>query len=115
MAEPILDFLAPAYVREKRITLELAPDAVLAAGGPVLLLVSYNKCAPEGVMLPLILDVQGPSESSVQRREFRRAAPGSVIIVPREGGPHVVTLRESAHNRWWGSVSFEVAGDRLSK
>lgn len=113
MPEPFIDEIAPRYIREKRITVALGEDTPLQSGKPVLLTVDYSKCDPEGVVLPLVFEVQGPSSASYQRREFRRASPGSILFKPREGGTHVVTLREAFHNRWWGSVSMKVSGELL--
>lgn len=109
----ILDDLAPDYIREKRISLSLGENTEKTAGSPVLLEVDYSEADPEGVVLPLIFEVQGPSPASSQRREFRRTPPKSIIFKPREGGTHVVTLREFSHNRWFGSLTIEVSGESL--
>jgi hypothetical protein len=109
----LLDDICPRYIREKRITLALEPGAATRAFGPILLTVDYSKAAPEGVVLPLILEVQGPSAQSYQRREFTRVAPSSVLFTPREGGTHSVVLREAGHNRWFGSLRVSVEGERL--
>lgn len=118
MIGPALDELSPPYVREARfdLTVALGPDKLLApirAFTSVVIDVSYARTAPEGVMLPILLEVQGPSAGSYQRREFLRAPPASIIFTPREGGPHLVTLREVAHNRWHGSLRLDVEGERL--
>lgn len=111
---PTLDELAPRTCREKKLDLQLDPNAdAPRAFYPVLVLVSYARTLPAGVMLPLIFEVQGPSSASYQRRDYTRSAPGTLIFKPREGGRHLVVLREAAHCRWWGSVSFEVAGERI--
>lgn len=110
-----LDELSPPYIREKRIDLSLGADSELpAAMRSVLLDVNYDRTFPEGVVLPLLLEIQGPSPASYQRRVFRRVAPQSILFTPREGGPHAVILREVCHNRWWGSLRFDVSGERLS-
>ncbi len=114
-----LEELSPSYIREPRIALSITLDAVTKlapparAFQPVLLDVDYASTKPEGVVLPLLLEVQGPSPASYQRREFLHAAPDSLVFEPREGGTHLVTLREVAHNRWWGSLRVEVEGERL--
>jgi hypothetical protein len=113
MAETTLDELSPAYVRDKRITLAVEQGAKVSAGRPLLLTVSYAKTLPEGVMLPLLLEVQGPSRASYVRREYTRAAPGAVIFTPREGGPFTVILREVAHNRWFGTLNLTVEGELI--
>lgn len=109
----LLESIAPSYVRERRLHLALAPDTVPAANQSLVLSVDYNKALPEGVVLPLVLEVQGPSPASYQRREFVRTRPLSIVLTPREGGAHLVTLREVAHNRWWGSLHFDVEGTHI--
>jgi len=109
-----IDDIAPSYVREKRIDLTLdAGQLTVRAFQPVLVNVGYDRCKPEGVMMPLVLEVQGPSPQSYQRREYTKALPVSFIFTPREGGPHLVTLREVAHNRWWSSLNLDVEGELL--
>jgi len=109
-----IDDLAPSYIREKRIDLTLDPsNPVVRAGRPVLIGVSYARALPAGIMLPLVLEIQGPSPGGYQRREFTRTVPAGVIFTPREGGPHLVTLREAAHNRWWGSLTLDIEGELI--
>ena len=115
---PTLDELAPGYLRGKRLDLEVDPDEdAPRAFRPLLLTVGYERTLADelgGVMLPLLFEVQGPSASSYQRREYVRGKPPSTIIwTPREGGRHLVTLREVAHNYFFGSLVVEVAGEPL--
>jgi hypothetical protein len=114
MNTAVLDEISPSYIREPRIDVTLSPDTPKPqAFVPVLMLVSFERCKPEGVMLPLIFEVQGPSPSSYQRREFVHSPPDSLVFKPIEGGVHTVTLREVAHNRWFGSLRVTVEGDPL--
>jgi len=109
-----LDEIAPLYVREKRLDLTLDQSiTTVRAFAPVLVQISYERALPEGVTLPLVFELQGPSAQSYQRREYLRTAPASIIFTAREGGPHVATLREVAHNRWWGSLRLDVEGERI--
>jgi hypothetical protein len=109
---PTIDELAPQYVREKKLDLSTDPDAEAPrANRSILVTVNYGRTAPDGVSLPLVMEIQGPSPTSYQRRVFSRTRPASVIFTPREGGRHDVILREAAHNRWWGSLALEVAGE----
>jgi hypothetical protein len=111
-----LDEIAPSYIGEDRLDLSLDPSIVTpSAFVPLLVNVSYGRCVPQGVMLPLIFEAQGPSPESYVRRVFMRAAPSSVIFTPREGGPHLVTLREAAHNRWWGRLRLSIEGETLAR
>lgn len=114
MADTTLDEISPRYVREKRLDLKLdASQLTVRAFQPVLVNVGYARAKPEGVMMPLVLEVQGPSPLSYQRREYTKALPVSFIFTPREGGPHLVTLREVAHNKWWASLNLDVEGELL--
>lgn len=111
-----LDEISPRYIGEDRIDLSLDPSiTVPGAFAPLLVNVSYARCEPNGVMLPLIFEAQGPSAESYIRRVFSRAAPASLIFTPREGGPHLVVLREAAHNRWWGRLRLSVEGETLDR
>lgn len=109
-----VDDIAPSYLREERIDLTLAvgqpePRAFFA----ILCDVGTLRTKPAGLVLPLILEVQGPSAASYERTEYHHAVPGQIVFVPREGGRHLVTLREAAHNRWFGSLRVDVAGELL--
>lgn len=113
MADPTLDEISPAYVRDKRFDLTLELGANARANNSILINVSYKRALPQGASLPLVLEVQGPSAQSYQRREYTRVLPVALIVSPREGGPHLVTLREVAHNRWFGTLSLDVEGELL--
>jgi hypothetical protein len=108
------DELCPDYVGEKRIVLNRAdPTSTLRARTPITLTVNYDACDPQGVVLPLVLTIATERGSSFDRQVFRRSAPSEVTFVPREGGPHTVRLAEFAHNRWFGTLTLDVLGDRL--
>ena len=113
MVDSLIEELSPSYIREKRFDLTLEPNAKPRANNSLLVNVSYARALPEGVMLPLVLEIQGTSSKSYQRREFTRTAPTAIIFSPREGGPHLVTLREAAHNRWFGALRLDVEGELL--
>ncbi len=116
MAGPSMEELSPRTLREDRIDLELdASVTTVAAFSSVLVNVSYSRTLPQGVLLPLIFEVQGPSAESYQKRVFYRHAPSSLVFTPVEGGPHLVALREAAHNRWWGRLHLDVEGERLDE
>lgn len=108
------DELCPDYVGEKRIVLNLSdPDATLQARTAITLSVNYDACDPEGVVLPLVLTVATEGGTSFFRQVFRRSTPSEITFVPREGGAHGVRLAEFAHNRWHGTLTLVVLGDRL--
>lgn len=111
---PTIDELAPREVRQKRIDLTLSPsDDAPHANRPITVLVGTTRTLPAGLALPLIFEVQGPAPSSYQKRVFAWHVPKQIVFTPREGGRHLVVLREAAHQKWWGSLAIVVAGERL--
>jgi hypothetical protein len=103
--------ISPAVIGEERIRLTVsATQGPIVADAAVSLDVDYAQALPQGVTLPLELIIQGPTLDGYQRRAFRRSAPSSIVVVPRESGQHQITLREAAHNRWWGALQFYVEG-----
>lgn len=112
---PTIDEIAPRYVREKKLDLSLEPKAdPPRAFNPILVQISYERTLPADVSLPLIFEVQGPSPSSYRRTDYTRHRPRQLIFTPREGGRHLVILREAFHNRHWGSLAIDVAGETLA-
>lgn len=108
------DELCPDYVGEQRITLNLTePDETPRARTTVFVDVTYDGCDPEGVVLPLVLTVTTERGSSFERRVYRRVKPARIGFTPKEGGLHTIRIGEFAHNRWWGSLTIDVLGDRL--
>jgi len=116
MAVPtLIDELSPETIGEDRISLALVAGlAPPRAFAPVLVMVDYERCLPEGVALPLELLIAAPSAGNVIRRVLRRAAPRVIAFTPREGGLHGVLVRELAHNRWVGKLRIVVAGDPMT-
>jgi hypothetical protein len=89
---------------------------ILLAHQPISLAISYARCAPTGVVLPIVVTVSsGSSQDSYRRVVFARVAPDSFTFTPREGGPHVIRVSESFHNRWWGALRLDVGGARLNQ
>lgn len=116
----LVDEISPRTMGEDRIVLTL--DASLAAlpallvFQPIILAVDYSACNPEGIVLPLEFTVTGPSgKATFQRRYFTRGAPAELTFTPTEGGSHLARLAECFHNRWWGSLLINVAGDALDR
>lgn len=83
-------------------------------GQAVVLLLDYSD-APGGVLTPLVATVVPPDAELEVRREVFRTAPACLTFVPRQAGRHLVTIRESAHNRWQGRIVVDVAGDQLAQ
>ena len=110
---PTLEELAPRTIREKRLDLVLDSNITNPrAFSHIQVNVSFARTMPDGVCMPLIFEVQGPSSVSYQRHVLR-FKPSALLFVPREGGRHLVILREASHNRWWGSLEIQVAGAPL--
>lgn len=107
------DAICPPYIGEKRFVLSLLTDGTIRAFAQMRIGVDYSACFPEGTMLPLEMIVQGPSQQSYVRRVYSRARPTALLVTPKEGGSHLVTLREFAHNKYWGSLVVNVDGPLL--
>lgn len=108
---PTIDEISPAYVGDDRISLTLDPSSTPRSLVPIQVNVSYAAAEPEGIELPLELLISG--DNTHVRSVFRQAAPTSVVFVPEGAGPHLVLLRELAHNRYVGRLVIDVAGDAL--
>jgi hypothetical protein len=108
----LVDDLAPAYMGEDRIRLTLVTLAPQAFS-EVEVEVDYAKTLPEFVTKPLELIVRSPSPENFFYRVFARTVPRTITFIAREGGRHLVLVRESAHNLWHGKLVVDVAGDRL--
>ncbi len=110
----LLDDISPRYYGEDRFRLTLAdPDQRLIAFGAVLVAVDYAGALPEGIALPLEFTVTAPSSVHSTRKLYRRFAPNELAFVPHEGGSFLVRIGELYHNKWFGTLALEIAGDRL--
>jgi hypothetical protein len=112
----IVDEISPRYYGEDRIKLTLHSDTSSPqVFQPVIVLVDYSECDPEGVVLPLEFTLTGQSgPSTASRRVFRKVRPTEITFRPVEGGSTLVRVAELYHNRWWGSLVIDVAGDPLA-
>jgi len=63
-----------------------------------------------GLVPPFELVLAGPSGQHTTRELAE--VPIAVAVTPLEAGRHRVTVREIAHNRWWGGLDFTVEGER---
>ena len=109
----IIDDISPTFIGEDRIVLTLSQDTPNPkAFAPVQIDIDYSAADPEGgIVLPLELIVNAPSDANFSRRIIRRSLPSSIIIKPQEGGEHLVLLRECGHNKFVGIFILDVAGD----
>lgn len=115
MGDPWQDEISPRYLREDRIDLTLAdPDEAPSALRSFLVDIDYSRTLPQYVVMPLIFEVIGPSTTSYRRKIFSRTPPSSIVVTPQEGGAHRLILREAAHNKWWGKLAVDVAGDLIT-
>jgi hypothetical protein len=73
--------------------------------------VDFSGCLPNGIVLPLEVTVTAPSPAGFVRHYYRRAAPQSIIFRPSEGGRHLVRIAEAAHQKFYGVITIDVAGD----
>ena len=108
-----LDEICPPYVGEDRLDLSLVTQGRIRAFSQTSIAVNYARVLPSDVMLPLEMIVQGPSAQSYVRRIYSRAKPTVLFFTPKEGGSHLVLLREFSHNRWHGRVIIDVDGPLL--
>lgn len=100
-----LDEMAPAYLRDERIRVSLSPESRVAVGDSVIVLIDYSLAAPEGVKAPLLFTAR--SAGLLTRKELF-TADESLVWVPEESGPHLLVVREAAHNRWFGRLRVTV-------
>ena len=108
----IIDEICPPTVGERRIGLTLATDSLSPrAFNPITLYVNYDACEPEGLVPPLELTIIAPTRQNFQRAIFIRTQPETISFRPREGGMHVVRFGEVGHNRWFGYIEINVAGE----
>lgn len=99
-----------------RIRLELAPELInspILAFSIVIINVSYDDCAPAGIVLPLELTITAPSPEGYVRKEYTRTKPRTIFFRPDEGGTYLVRLAEQAHNEWHGTLKVDVFGDSV--
>lgn len=106
-----LDNVSPSGLGQKVIALTVLEGEAPTVAHAVDVAVDYSAAAPAGVSLPVELVVQGPTEAGYYRHIYRRVLPAQLTFFPVVGGPHLVRLRELAHNRYFGSLQVDVAGD----
>lgn len=95
---------------EVLILAPLEADARARSFEPFPLVVSLATAQqPNGIAPPFEVIFAAPSGRH-ERVELYEA-PLAIMLRAQEGGPHRVTLREIAHNRWWGSITVDVDGD----
>ena len=66
----------------------------------------------DGLVPPLELILAAPNGQHLVRELAQ--LPLAVLFTPTSGGTWRATLREVAHNRWWGSIDIDVIGEPAS-
>lgn len=109
---PLLEEISPETIGEDRIDLRLDDGNLSPRAGQIITVnIDYSRCAPDGTRLPIELVVQAPSPLGFVQRTFTRTRPTSITFRAREGGGHLVMVRELAHNRWFGRLRIAIAGE----
>lgn len=104
--------LADDRIGAEAITLQLSPDtSAPIAGLPVVVLCDYSGAGAEGVVLPVFVTIIAPSGLALLEREFTRMLPSSIDFTPTDPGSHLVRVAERHHNRCFGTLQVDVAGD----
>jgi hypothetical protein len=109
----------PPYADEQAISLSPAdPQTIPRAAALVAITVEpIGTAATVGLRLPLEVVITPPQSASrgtaPERRTFRRLVPSEITFRPREGGPHLVLVREVVGNLFWGALVVDVQGDLL--
>jgi hypothetical protein len=91
---------------------EAVPRAFESYPLTVAIKASPTSFAAVGLVPPFELILAAPSGAHVAQELAE--VPIAVAVTPTEAGRHRVTVREIAHNRWWGGCDVDVAGERGS-
>lgn len=114
------DLVSPAFVGDDRIVLEVDQNSFLAGNlaveRPITVQFDYSAADPEGVELPMILEIQPEfgDGDAYRRIVFTRFVPPSFTFKVLGAGKYLILLKERFHNLWQGRLSIEVTGDPFS-
>jgi hypothetical protein len=78
---------------------------------PCVVTCDYSRALPNGVVLPVLVQVFRPDGTKLVERVLSRVLPDSVDFLPDVGGKHLVRIAETNHNRWFGALVVDVIGD----
>lgn len=111
---PTIDQICPTYVGEDRLVLSLSRNTLTPRAFAVIdVAIDYSATdTGGGVVLPIEVTVTAPSPVNFVKKIYRAARPTLFTFIPREGGVHLVRVRETAHNQWFGVLEINVAGDK---
>lgn len=101
-------------VARRLIAISLAdPTTPIAAHQPVTFLLETD-AGDAGLVGPFEVTLSsGFSPPSFQRRIYRERLPSTLTFYPREGGPHLLRVREIYHQQYVGTLKFVAQGERL--
>jgi hypothetical protein len=117
----IIDIISPVEMGEQRISVTLDETSKpLLAFKPITINFDYSNASPEGIVLPLEIEVQPDAKHIAQAggyrtKIYRTIAPESYTFTVPSAGDYLVVLREIYHMQWYGKLLLEVDGDRLIK
>lgn len=113
--QPFIEDFSPDTIGANRFKLSLDESTLTpSAGVAVIINVDYSAADAEGgVVLPLELIIQAPTVDGYRRRLLTRSKLDQVVVIPVSAGPHMVMVRETAHNLAFGAITFDVAGDPI--
>lgn len=109
-----LDTFSPDYIGENLIVISQDTTTNPAISErPLTVNFDYSLADDEGgVVLPLVFQAQPLSgDSGYKRQVFNRSPPPSFTFIPLAAGDYLITLGESGHNRWFGTLRITVTGD----
>ncbi len=114
------DLVSPAFVGDDRITIKVDENSFLAGNlvvqQPITVRFNYDATDPEGVELPIVLEIQPEfgDGDAYRRILFQRFVPPSFTFKVTGAGKYLILIRERFHNQWQGRLSIEVTGDPFS-
>lgn len=111
--ENIVDMLTPLDAEQQSISVTTESTATLHTSRAITLLFDYTDTEPNGVIPPLDLTIipTHEGEGVAIRKTFRRQAPTRFTFYVQSAGRYVVLLKERFHNKTFGLLILDVAGD----
>jgi hypothetical protein len=112
---PFIEDFSPENIQARRITIALNKSTLNPkALDTVIFDLDYSGADTEGgIVLPLTIVVQAPTSGGYSLRHVFFSKPRQHVYRPISSGNHLITVRESGHNLFFGSLPFVVAGDPL--
>lgn len=114
------DRVSPAFVGEDKIGIQVREESFLAGNlvvqRAITLDFDYSAADPEGIALPLILEIQPEFGDGDEYRRivFDRFIPPSFTFKVVGAGKYLILLKERFHNLYQGRNTIEITGDPFS-